>query len=75
MNDQRLQMVASGLMTVGQVSEFLNLARSTIYALMDQGTLPYVRIGRARRIPRRAVLELAAANLSGTRTEMNDDRR
>lgn len=58
-------LVADGLMTVAQASEFLSVARSTLYLAMERGELPYVKLGRARRLPRRAVIEFAAANLHG----------
>lgn len=58
-------MVADGLMGVGAAAVFLSLARSTIYLLMESGHLPFVKIGRSRRIPKRAVIELAARNLRG----------
>lgn len=58
-------LLSDGLVTVREAAAFLNLSRSTLYALMEQGRLPYTRIGRARRIPRRALIELAAANLVG----------
>lgn len=61
----RTDLVGDGLMTVSDAVAFLRLSRSTVYGLMDAGKLTYVRIGRARRIPRRAVVELAAANLVG----------
>lgn len=53
-------------MSVRQVGEFLRVSRSIIYELMADDVLPFVKIGRARRIPRRAVLEFAAAHLNGT---------
>jgi len=59
----RDELVSDGLMTVAEVVAFLRLSRSTVYGLMDKDKLAYVRVGRARRIPRRAVVELAAANL------------
>ena len=40
-----------GLVTVTEAAGFLRLSRTTIYTLMDQGTLPFVKIGRSRRIP------------------------
>ncbi len=58
-------MVEDGLLTVAEAAEFLKLYRSTLYALMDDGELPFAKIGRARRIPRRAVVELAGRNLHG----------
>ena len=47
-----------GLMTVATVAKLLAVARSTVYVLMDSGRLPYVKLGRARRVSRRAVAEL-----------------
>ncbi|MEX0702297.1 MAG: helix-turn-helix domain-containing protein [Planctomycetales bacterium] len=39
------------LLTVREAAHRLALGRSTLYNLMDRGALPYVKIGRARRIP------------------------
>ncbi|MGL6094309.1 MAG: helix-turn-helix domain-containing protein [Fimbriiglobus sp.] len=38
------------LRTVVAAARAVSLCRSTMYVLMDRGDLPYVRIGRARRI-------------------------
>jgi len=61
----RNELVSDGLMTIAEVVAFLRLSRSTVYGLMDTGKLACVRFGRARRIPRLAVVKLAAANLVG----------
>jgi len=61
----RDELVGDGLVSVPAGAAFLAISRSTIYVLMDQGVLPYVKFGRARRIPRRALIELAARNLQG----------
>lgn len=58
-------MVEEGLLSVREAARFLSVSRSTLYELMESGQLHYVKLGRARRIPRRAVLELAARNLRG----------
>jgi excisionase family DNA binding protein len=58
-------LMSDGLLTVPEAVAFLRLSRSTIYALMDAGELVYVRIGRTRRIPRRALVGLAATHLNG----------
>lgn len=58
-------LIADGLLTVEQAGRLLSCSRSYLYARMDAGELPFVRLGRARRIPRRAVLEFAAARLTG----------
>ena len=74
--EDRESLVADGLMTVTEAAGFLSLSRSTLYTLMDSGRLPYVRIvcnGRraARRIPRKALVALAAAQLVGGNVNTN----
>ena len=59
------ELVADGLVTITEAELLLRLGRTSIYRLMADGSLPFVRIGRARRIPRRAVINLAAAALRG----------
>ena len=56
-------LVADGLQRIPEAAEFLGVSRSLIYRLINEGLLPTVRIGRSRRIPIRAVHELAATNL------------
>ncbi len=79
--DDRESIIADGLMTVAECAAFLRLGRSTIYALMDAGRLPYVRLsgreGRraARRIPRKGVIALAAAHMIGGNTNTNSRLR
>ena len=58
-------LLAGGLLTIRQASEFLQLSRSTLYELMNRGELPFVRIRTARRIPRAALVALAARELQG----------
>lgn len=60
-----LELVADGLETTSFAADFLGVARSTVYKWMETGQLAYVKLGRARRIPKRALMELAAANLRG----------
>jgi excisionase family DNA binding protein len=58
-------LVSSGLTTVKEASGFLNLSRGMIYKLMETGQLRYVRIGRTRRIPKLALVNLAKDSLIG----------
>jgi len=62
---KRTGLVAEGLLTINESAEFLRLSRAKIYQLMDSGDLCVTKLGRARRIPRRAVVELTARNLRG----------
>ena len=78
--EDRESLVADGLMTVFEAAAFLRLSRSTLYNLMDSGRLAYVRLvgdGRraARRIPRNAVIALAAAHLVGGDVDTNSRPR
>ena len=63
--DQFAALVADGLLTVRECAEFLHLSRSKVYELMNAGILCYAKLGRSRRIPGRAVIELAARELKG----------
>ena len=58
-------LVEDGLVTVPEAAGFLRLSRSKVYALMEQGELAFVKLGRSRRIPRRALVALAARGLRG----------
>jgi excisionase family DNA binding protein len=62
-DEGREALVADGLDRIAEPQGFLGLSRASIYSLMDQGQLPYVKIGRARRIPRRALIQFAAQNV------------
>lgn len=58
-------LVADGCLRVRDAVKFLGVGKSTIYKLMDDGHLAYAKIGRTRLIPKRALVELAARNVSG----------
>lgn len=65
------ELLNDGLMNVAEAAAFLRLSRSTVYTLMDSGKLGYVKIGAARRIPKRALVELAAASWVGPQPAAN----
>jgi len=52
--------IADGFMGVAEAGKFLGLSRATVYVLMDSGELPSAKFGRARRIPRKGLLEYTA---------------
>jgi excisionase family DNA binding protein len=58
------QIVKDGLERVTDAARFLGVSRSLIYKLLDEGVLPSVKIGNSRRIPIRAVRDLAAGLLT-----------
>ena len=61
----RADLVADGLVTLQEAAQFLSVSRSKLYELMDNGELTFVKLGRSSRIPRRALIELAASRLQG----------
>jgi excisionase family DNA binding protein len=58
-------MLTEGLLTVYDAARFLAVGKTTLYGAMDRGDLLYVKLGRARRIPRRALLAFAQAGIRG----------
>jgi excisionase family DNA binding protein len=68
-NEMARELVEDGLLTVKQAAAFLNISVAKLYALMGRGELQFVKLGRSRRVPRRALIELAAANIVGRRPD------
>ena len=48
------------LLTPSEAADLLGLSKSYIYELLASNALPSITIGRARRIPRRALEEFVA---------------
>lgn len=53
------------LLTVAQAARLLGIGTTLAYALIGRGELPHVRLGRAVRVPRRALDEWIAGNTRG----------
>lgn len=47
---------------VMKVAELLGISRAQVYKLMEAGELPYVKIGKSRRVRLDAVRDLIARN-------------
>ena len=63
------QIVLEGLVTIEGAMDFLDISRASLYRLINDGTLPTVKLIGARRIPRRALIDLAASRVTvGTRS-------
>lgn len=60
---QREELVSDGLLSTKEATEFLGVSRSTLWQLMNSRELPWVHIGRARYIPKKALVQLAVDNL------------
>ena len=52
-----------GLRPVGAVAAFLSISRSKVYQLMEAGDLPYVKLGKSRRVRWDDVLKLVEQNM------------
>lgn len=61
--EKREELVSEGLVTVKEAAEITRLGKTTLYEQMERGLLSYVRIGRARRIPRVVLRRFMASNL------------
>lgn len=59
------ELVSGGFYTVGEAADELRMSRAMIYKLMTLGKLPYTQIARCRRIPKKAIADLAAAGMVG----------
>jgi excisionase family DNA binding protein len=60
-----LDLVSEGFAKLPEAGRFLGLSRATLYSLMNNGQLPFAKLGRSRRIPWRALKEWAARGLVG----------
>ena len=71
--NEALSMVREGAMSVEEAMSFTGMGRSSLYEAMARGELPYIKIGAARRIPRRALeLWLAKHLMIGDERVLND---
>ena len=50
------------LLTVAEAGEHVRLSRTTLYGLMNAGRLPFVKIGKSRRIALAALVEMVESN-------------
>jgi excisionase family DNA binding protein len=55
--------LGDGFMSVAEAAQFLRLSRAKLYLLMDAGQISFARFGRARRVPKRAIMEFARSCL------------
>jgi excisionase family DNA binding protein len=56
-------LLEEGLLRMKEAASFTQLSVAQLYKLMRDNQLPFVKIGRCRRIPRRALLDLVEKHL------------
>jgi excisionase family DNA binding protein len=61
--EERTGIVGDGLLKIPAAAEFLGISIAKLYQMMASGELAFVKLGRSSRIPRRALVDLAAKNL------------
>ncbi len=59
------RLLADGAMTVQQGVQFSAIGRSALYAAMSRGDLRWLKVGKRRLIPRKALVAFLAAGLRG----------
>ena len=64
-DDARAALVADGAMSVAASAAFSGMSKSYLYGRMEAGELAYLKLGKSRRIPRRALHQLMADALVG----------
>jgi excisionase family DNA binding protein len=57
------ELVREGLVRIDEAMEFLSVSRASLYRLIDEGSLPTVKLACSRRIPRRALIDFAATHV------------
>lgn len=55
----------AGLITIKDAARFLCVSRGTVYNLMDNGYLPFIKLGRSRRIAKTSLSEIVTKNSMG----------
>lgn len=74
MIDKALSLVEEGAVTIPEAMRITGFGRTFLYEAMAKGDLPYIKIGAARRIPRRALaLWLARGLMIGEDPLLADD--
>jgi excisionase family DNA binding protein len=65
MADSETDVVADGVMSVADAMKFTGLGKTEVYKRIADGSLPFVRPGKRRLMPRKALVELLRSGLVG----------
>ena len=60
------ELLEDGLLSIAEAEHFSGLGKSELYLAMGAGELHYVKKGRRRLIPKRALIRHLAAHLAGS---------
>ncbi len=60
---ENISLVSEGAMTVREAVKFSRISRSDLYRFMESGRLPWLKPCRNRLIPRKALVDLMAAEV------------
>ena len=63
--EEKRKMLQETWLTADEVSEYLHIARSTVYRLVDKGKIPSVHVGRHVRFSKEAIDKLMASDSLG----------
>ena len=63
------ELLEDGALGVEEASRFAGIGRTVLYKLMGDGSLPYVKLGARRLIPKRCLVKLLAAGLASRADE------
>jgi len=61
--ERKLELLEEGCLTIEEAVQFSGLSRSFLYEQMKAGRLPFIKVGAARRVPRRALQQFLAEHL------------
>lgn len=64
--DTRAELVAEGVYSLNETAKMLDVTVRTVYELMHNGAIPWVKVGRLRKIPKVALRRYLESNLHST---------
>jgi excisionase family DNA binding protein len=64
MNPQK-DLLTDGALSMNKAAKFTGYSRAFLYNACNRGELPFITMGRTRRIPKRALMDFMARGLQG----------
>ena len=60
---EKVKLLEEGTLTLRDAAKHVGISKASIYTLMNAGRLPWVKLGRRRLIPRRAISSVLVSGL------------